>query len=157
MEELKQVEAERFLKLELNRSLANAVLLDKPTLRANSRVTSGYLNKLYSAVTYYHESVTDLIASEEMDAHLRTVYTRKLKEQMRLTDPILAELQNAVNFFNTASKCTRVFACIKTKIWSMQTMVKDKIAVIQDAEEDMLSFLPRIKDYLCKLSRGSLL
>ena len=30
----------------------------------------------------------------------------------------------------------------------MQTTVKDKIAVIQDAEEDMLSSLPRIKDYL---------
>ena len=30
----------------------------------------------------------------------------------------------------------------------MQLMVKDKIAVIQDVEEDMLSSLPRIKDYL---------
>ena len=46
MEELKQVEAERFLKLELNRNLANAVLLDKLTLWANSRVASGYLNNL---------------------------------------------------------------------------------------------------------------
>ena len=63
---------------------------------------------------------------------------------MKLTDPFLAELQNAVNFFNTASKGTQVFACIKTRIWSMQTTVKDKIAVIQDAEEDMLSSLPRV-------------
>ena len=103
MEKLKQVEAEKFLKLDLNRNLAKAVLLDKSRLRVNIRVTSEYLNKLYSAVTYYQETVTDLIASEEMDINLRTVYTRKLKEQMKLTDPILAELQNAVNFFNTAS------------------------------------------------------
>ena len=67
---------------------------------------------------------------------------------MKLTDPILGELQNVVNFLNTASKATRVFACIKTKIQSMQIMVKDKIAVIQDVEEDMLSSVPRIKDYL---------
>ena len=53
MEELKQVEAERFLKLELNRNLAKAVLLDKSRLRANIWVASEYLNKLYSAVTYY--------------------------------------------------------------------------------------------------------
>ena len=53
MEELKQVQAERFLKLELNRDLARAVLLDKSRLRANIQVTSEYLNKLYSAVTYY--------------------------------------------------------------------------------------------------------
>ena len=148
MEKLKQVEAEKFLKLDLNRNLAKAVLLDKPRLPANIRVTSEYLKMLYSAVTYYRETVTDLIASEEMDVNLRTVYTRKLKEQLKLTDPILAELQNTVNFFNTASKATRVFACIKTKIRSMQTTVKDKIAVIQDAEEDILSSLPRIKDYL---------
>ena len=106
MEELKQVEAERFLKLELNRNLAKDILLDKSRLRANIRVASEYLNKLYSAVTYYRETVTDLITSEEMDVNLRTVYTRKLKEQLKLTDPILVELQNAVNSFNTTSKTT---------------------------------------------------
>ena len=30
----------------------------------------------------------------------------------------------------------------------MQITIKEKIAVIQDAEEDMLSSLPRVKDYL---------
>ena len=106
MEKLKQIESERFLKLELNRNQADAVLLDEPRLRANIRVASRYLKKLYSAVTYYKEAVTDLITSEEMDVNLRTVYTRKLSEQLKLTDLILAELQNAVNFFNTASKAT---------------------------------------------------
>ena len=67
MEKLKQVEAERFLKLELNRNLANSVLLDEPRLRVNIRVASGYLNKLYSAITYYRETVADFITSEEMD------------------------------------------------------------------------------------------
>ena len=33
----------------------------------------------------------------------------------------------------------------------MQTMVKDRIAVIQDAEEDTLSSLSRIKTYLNRL------
>ena len=33
----------------------------------------------------------------------------------------------------------------------MQITVKNEIAVIQDAEEDILSFLPRIKDYLIRL------
>ena len=148
MEKLKQIEAERFQKLELNKKQGDAVLLDEPTLWGNIRVVSGYLNKLYPAVTYYKEAVTDLISSEEMNINLGTVYTRKLNEQLKLTDPILAELQNVVNCLNTASKATRVFACIKTKIQSMQIMVKDKIAVIQDVEEDMLSSLPRIKDYL---------
>ena len=110
MEKLKQIEAERFLKLELSRNQADDVLLDEPRLRLNVQVTSGYLKKLYSAATYYTQAVTDLITSEEMDVNLRMVYTTKLSEQQKLTDPILDELQNTVNFFNTASKAIQVFA-----------------------------------------------
>ena len=65
---------------------------------------SGYLKKLYSAATYYEQAVTDLITSEEMDVNLKTVYTNKLNEQLKLTDPILSELQNAVTIFNTINK-----------------------------------------------------
>ena len=60
MEKLKQIEAERFQKLELNKKQGDAVLLDEPRLWGNIRVVSGYLNKLYSAVTYYKEAVTTL-------------------------------------------------------------------------------------------------
>ena len=51
MEKLKQIEAERFQKLELNKKQVDGVLLDEPTLWGNIRVVSGYLNKLYPAVT----------------------------------------------------------------------------------------------------------
>ena len=93
-----------FLNLELKRSQAEAVLLDEPRLRSNVRVTSGYLKKFYSAATYYEQAVTDLITSEEMDVNLKTVYTKKLSEQLKLTDPILSQLQTAVDFFNTFNK-----------------------------------------------------
>ena len=46
MEKLKQIEAERFQKLELNKKQVDGVLLDEPTLWGNIRVVSGYLNKL---------------------------------------------------------------------------------------------------------------
>ena len=70
MEKLKQIEAERFQKLELNKKQGDAVLLDEPRLWGNIRVVSEYLNKLYPAVTYYKEAVTDLISSEEMNINL---------------------------------------------------------------------------------------
>ena len=73
------------------------------------------------------------------------VYTNKLNEQLKLTDSILSELQNAVDFFNAVNKAARVFACIKTKIRSMQKTLDTKIAAVRDPEEDTLSSLPKIK------------
>ena len=147
MEKAVQAEAELFTNLELKRNQAEAVPADESRLRSNVRVTHGYLNKLDSAATNYKQAVTDLLTSEEMDVNLKTVYTNKLNEQMKLTDPILSQLQNAVDFFNAFNKAARVFACIQTKIRSMQRTVDAKIAVVQDAhkEEDTLSFLPKIR------------
>ena len=96
MEKMVQTEAEMFLNLELKRSQAEAILLDEPRLQSNLRVPSGYFKKLDSATTNYEQAITDLITSEEMDVNLKTVYTNKINEQLKLTDPILSELQNAV-------------------------------------------------------------
>ena len=147
MEKLIQAEAELFTNLVLKRNQAEAVLADESRLRSNVRVSCGYLNKLDSAATNYEQAVTDLITSKEMDINLKTVYTNKLNEQLKLTDPILSQLQTAVNFFNTFNKAARVFACMQMKICSMQKMVDAKIAVVQDAheEEDTLSSLPKIR------------
>ena len=89
MEKLVQTEAKMFLNLELKRNQAEAVLLDEPRLQLNVWVTSGYLKKLDSAANNYEQSVIDLLTAEEMDINLKTVYTNKLKEQQKLTDPIL--------------------------------------------------------------------
>ena len=145
MEKAVQAEAELFTNLELKRNQAEAVLVDETRLRSNVRVTNGYLIKLESAVTNYEQAVTDFLTSDEIDVNLKMVYTNKLNEQLKLTDSILSELQNAVDFFNAINKAARVFACIKTKIRSMQKTVDAKIAVVRDAEEDMLSSLPKIK------------
>ena len=120
MEKLVQTEAEMFLNLELKRSQAEAVLLDEPRLRSNVQVASGYLKKLDSAANNYEKAVTDLLTAEEMDINLKMVYTNKLTQQWKLTDPILCQLQTAVNFFNTFNKAARVFACMHAKICSMQ-------------------------------------
>ena len=103
MEKAVQAEAELFMNLELKRNQAEAVLADEERLRSNVRVSRGYLNKLDSAATNYKQAVTDLLTSKEMDVNLKMVYTNKLNEQQKLTDPILSELQNAVNFFNAVN------------------------------------------------------
>ena len=94
MEKMVQAEAEMFTNLELKRNQAEAVLADESRLRSNIRVTTGYLNKLDSAATNYKQAVTDLLTAEEMDINLKMVYTNKLNEQLKLTDPILSLLQN---------------------------------------------------------------
>ena len=104
MEKMVQAEAEMFTNLEMKRNQGEAVLADESRLRSNFRVTSGYLNKLDSATTNYKQAVTDLITSEEMDVTLKTFYTNKLNKQLKLTDPILSQLQNAVDFFNAINR-----------------------------------------------------
>ena len=104
MEKAVQAEAELFTNLELKRNQAEAVLGDETRLRSNVRVTRGYLNKLDSTATNYKQAVTDLLTSEEMDVNLKPVYTNKLTEQLKLTDLILSQLQNAVDFFDAFNK-----------------------------------------------------
>ena len=130
MEKMVQTEAEMFLNLELKRSQAEAVLLDESRLWSNIRVSSGYLKKLDSATNNYEKAVTDLLTAEEMDINLKTVFTNKLKEQQKLTDPILGQLQTAVDFFNTFNKAAGVFVCMQADIRSMQKTVDAKIAAV---------------------------
>ena len=74
---------------------------------------------------------------------------------MKLVDPILNELHNAVDSFKPATlpspeavnKAARVLSCIKLKICSSQKTIESKIALVRDAEkeEDSQSSLPKIK------------
>ena len=147
MEKAVQAEAELFTNLELKRNQAEAVLADETRLRSNIRVTRGYLTKLESAVSDYEQAVTILLTSLETDVDQKAVYTNKLNKQMKLVDPILNELQNAVDFFKAVNKAARVFACIKTNIPSMKKTIESKITLVRDAkkEEATLSSLPKIK------------
>ena len=142
-----KVEAEMLLRLELQRNQAEAILLDEQRLRTNVRVSSGYLKKLEAAATNYEQAITKLITSEEMNINLRTVYINKLKEQQKLTDPIIGQLQTAINFFNTFNRAARVFACMQAKIHSMHKTIDTKIAMVQNAHkgEDTLSSLPEVR------------
>ena len=81
MDKIIKVEAEMLLRLELQRSQAEDILLDQRRLRISVQVSSGYLQKLEAATTNYEQSVTKLIISEEMDTNSRAAYTNKLKEQ----------------------------------------------------------------------------
>ena len=82
-----------------------------------------------------------------MDINSRMAYINKLKEQQKLTDLIIGQLQGAINFFNTFDRAARVFACMQTKIHSMHKTIDAKIAMVQNAhkEEDTLSSLPQIR------------
>ena len=135
------------LRLELQRSQAEEMLLDQQRLRTSVRVSSGYLQKLEAAATNYKQAVTKLITSEEMDINSRMAYISKLKEQQKLTDPIIGQLQGAIDFFNTFNRAARVFACIQTKIQSMHKTINAKIAMVRNAhkEEETLSSLPQIR------------
>ena len=104
MEKAVRAEAKLFTNLELKMNQAMTVLADETRLRSNVRVTRGYLTKLESAITNYEQAVTDLLTAEEMDINLKTVYTNKLNKQLKLTDPILSQLQNAVDFFNAINR-----------------------------------------------------
>ena len=104
MEKLKQEEEGMLLKLELQRSQAEALLLDEQRLWFNIQVTRRYLEKLQSAANKYEQAIEDLLISEKMDVNLRMAYTNKLIQQQKLTDPVLVQLQTAVNFFNIPNK-----------------------------------------------------
>ena len=155
MEKAVQAEAETFTNLELRRDQAKAVLGDEPRLKSNVRVTQGYLTKLKAAVFDYEQAVTILLTSLETDADQKAVYTNKLNEQMKLVDPILNKLHNAVDSFKpatlpspeAANKSARILACIKLKICSTQKTIESKIALVRDTEkeEDSQSSLPKIK------------
>ena len=101
MEKVVKTEAEMLLRLELQRDQAEAILLDEQRLRTSVRVSSGYLKKLEAATINYEQAVIKLISSEEMDINSRMTYIKKLKEQQKLTDPIIGQLQGAIDFFNT--------------------------------------------------------
>ena len=82
-----------------------------------------------------------------MDINSRTAYISKLKEQQKLRDPIIGQLQGAIDFFNTFDRVARVFACMQTKIHFMHKAIEAKIVAVQDThkEEDMLSSLAQIR------------
>ena len=101
MDKILKAEAEMLLRLELQRTQAQDILMDQWRLRISVLVTKRYLEKLEAAENNYKQAITKLIISEEMDTNSRAAYTSKLKEQQKLTDPIIGQLQGAIDFFNT--------------------------------------------------------
>ena len=81
MEKRVKEEEEMLLKLELQRSQAEALLLDEQRLWSNIQVSSRHLEKLQSAINKYKQAVEDLLISEKMDVNLRMAYTNKLIQQ----------------------------------------------------------------------------
>ena len=130
MDKIIKVEAEMLLRLELQRNQAEDILLDQRGLRISVQVARRFLEKLEAATINYQQAVTKLITAEEMDINSRTAYINKLKEQQKLTDPIIGQLQGAIDFFNTFNRAARVFVCMSAKIHSMHKMIKDKIAMV---------------------------
>ena len=147
MDKIIKVEEEMLLRLELQRSQAEDILLDQQRLHISVQVARIYLEKLEAAATNYEQAVTTLVISEEMDSNARTDYTSKLKKQQKLTDPVIGQLQCAINLFDKFDKAARVLACMLTKIDSIHKAMKDKIAVVLSAhkEESKLSSLAQIR------------
>ncbi len=71
MEKRVKEEEEMLLKLELQRSQAEALLLDKQRLRFNIQVTRRYLEKLQSATNKYEQAIEDLLITPKVDANIR--------------------------------------------------------------------------------------
>ena len=138
MEKAVQAEAELFTNLELKINQAKAVLGDETRLRSNVRVTRGYLTKLESAVSDYEQAVTVLLTFLETDVDQKAVYTNKLNKQLKVVNPILNQLHDAVDSFKPAklpspeavNKAARSLACIKLKIRSSQKTIESKIALV---------------------------
>ena len=144
MEKRVKEEAEMLLKLELQRSQAEALLLDEQRLQFNIQVTRRYLEKLQFATNKYKQAIEDLLISQKMDVNLRMAYTNKLIQQQKLTDPVLVQLQTAVDFFNITNKASHISACMQARIRSIQKSIEAKMNVVLDAhkEQNMLSSLP---------------
>ena len=92
------------LKLELQRNQAEDILLDQRGLRISAQVARRFLDKLEAAALNYKQAVTKLIISEEMDSDSRTAYANKLRDQQKLTNPIIGRLQGAIDFLKISDR-----------------------------------------------------
>ena len=139
MEKRVKDEEEMLLKLQLQRSQAEALLLDERKLRFNIYVTRRYLEKLQLALSKYEKAVEDLLITPKVGANIRLAYTNKLIQQQRLTDTVLVKLQTAVDSFNIPNKASHISACMQARIRSMQKVIEAKMDVILNThkEEDM--------------------
>ena len=81
MDKILKAEAEMLLRLELQRTQAQDILMDQWRLQISVLVTKRYIEKLEASATNYEKAVTKLIISEEIDSNSRTAYISKLKEQ----------------------------------------------------------------------------
>ena len=82
-----------------------------------------------------------------MDSNSRTAYINKLREQQKLTNPIIGRLQGAIDFLKISDKTAWVLACMQAKIHSMHKRIKTRIATVQTTheEEGLLFSLDQIK------------
>ena len=87
MEKMVKEEAEMLLEWELQESEAEALLLEEQELWSNIQVSGRCLEKLQSVANQYKQAISDLLMTEKMDVNLKMVYTKKLNQQQKLTDP----------------------------------------------------------------------
>ena len=111
MEKIIKEGAKALLHLELQRIQAEATLMDGETIWSNIRVFCRYLEKLEAATNKYKQAISDLIVN---DTNLKMAYTSKLIQQLRLTDPILVQLQTRINFLE--NKLAPTPDCVQTKV-----------------------------------------
>ena len=118
-----QAKAHTFHNLEIKQDLATALLEDQGRLISSVRTPQSYLTKLETAVAEYETAVSAVIAaSEEKD--IKKSYKEKLTAQLSQLDPVLNQLHDAVDSFNTSTeetpaqtdKTNRIISCIKLRI-----------------------------------------
>ena len=78
MEKRIKEEAEALLYLELQRSQAEATLMDKQRIQSDTQISHRYLEKLEAAANKYEQAISDLIIT---DVNLKMSYTSKLTQQ----------------------------------------------------------------------------
>ena len=98
-----QAEADAFNNLGLKQDLATALLRDQGRLISNIRTPQSSLSKLETAVSEYESAISAVIAVTE-EHNIKTSYKEKLTVQLAQLDPVLDQLHDAVDAFNTSTE-----------------------------------------------------
>ena len=133
-----QAKADTFHNLEIKQDLAKALLEDKGRLTSSVRVPQTNLSKLETAVTEYETAISAVIAASE-EEDIKKSYQEKLTTQLSQLDPVLNQLHDAVDAFNTPTeeetpaqtdKTNRIISCIKLKIHAAEKNINTKLKIV---------------------------
>ena len=149
-----QAEADTFHNLEIKQDLATSLPEDQGRLISSVRTPQSYLSKLETAVTEYKTAVSAVLAASE-EEEIKKSFKEKLTAQLSQLDPVLNQLHDTVDAFNTPTeeetpaqtdKTNRIISCIKLKIHGAEKSIGTKLQIVWDAEkeEDAFTSLSKI-------------